>query len=77
MLVKHASEFDADELSQFLNTRESVTTYDLKRQVALLNHLNVEFDNFTEDIMLGSFLLNPSKKIIDVAKLLLYSTCVD
>lgn len=68
VLVKHASEFDADELSQFLNTRESVTTYDLKRQVALLNHLNVEFDNFTEDIMLGSFLLNPSKKIIDVAE---------
>lgn len=68
VLVKAASEFDADELSQFLNTRESVTTYDLKRQVALLNHLNVEFDNFTEDIMLGSFLLNPSKKIIDVAE---------
>ncbi|HBV22189.1 MAG TPA: DNA polymerase I [Jeotgalicoccus sp.] len=68
VLVKHASEFDADELSQFLNTRESVTTYDLKRQVALLNHLNVEFDNFTKDIMLGSFLLNPSKKIIDVAE---------
>lgn len=68
VLVKHVSEFDADELSQFLNTRESVTTYDLKRQVALLNHLNVEFDNFTEDIMLGSFLLNPSKKIIDVAE---------
>lgn len=68
VLVKHASEFDADELSQFLNTRESVTTYDLKRQVALLNHLNVEFDHFTEDIMLGSFLLNPSKKIIDVAE---------
>src|SRR5699024_6536686 len=68
VLVKEASEFDADELSQFLNTRTSVTTYDLKRQVALLNHLNVEFDNFTEDIMLGSFLLNPSKKIIDVAE---------
>lgn len=68
VLVKHASEFDADELSQFLNTRKSVTTYDLKRQVALLNHLNVEFDNFTKDIMLGSFLLNPSKKIIDVAE---------
>lgn len=68
VLVKEATEFDADELSQFLNTRNSVTTYDLKRQVALLNHLNVEFDNFTADIMLGSFLLNPSKKIIDVAE---------
>ena len=68
VLVKAASEFDSDELSQFLNTRTSVTTYDLKRQVALLNHLNIEFDHFTEDIMLGSFLLNPSKKIIDVAE---------
>ncbi|CAD2074732.1 DNA polymerase I [Jeotgalicoccus aerolatus] len=68
VLVKEAGEFDSDELSQFLNTRNSVTTYDLKRQVALLNHLDVEFDQFTEDIMLGSFLLNPSKKIIDVAE---------
>ena len=68
VLVKEAGEFDSDELSQFLNTRNSVTTYDLKRQVALLNHLNVAFDQFTEDIMLGSFLLNPSKKIIDVAE---------
>lgn len=68
VLVKEAGEFDSDELSQFLNTRNSVTTYDLKRQVALLNHLDVDFDQFTEDIMLGSFLLNPSKKIIDVAE---------
>src|SRR5699024_5127285 len=68
VLVKAAAEFDSDELSQFLNTRTSVATYDLKRQVALLNHLNIEFDHFTEDIMLGSFLLNPSKKIIDVAE---------
>src|SRR5699024_3008716 len=68
VLVKEASEFDAEELIQFVNTRTSVATYDLKRPVALLNHLNVEFDNITEDIMLGSFLLNPSKKIIDVAE---------
>lgn len=68
VLVKEVSEFDTDELSQFLNSRKNITTYDLKRQVALLNHLNVEFDDFTEDIMLGSFLINPSKKIIDVAE---------
>src|SRR5699024_8932633 len=45
VLVKAAAEFDSDELSQFLNTRTSVATYDLKRQVALLNHLNIEFDH--------------------------------
>ena len=66
--VKAISDVDNTTLADFLSSRESVNTYDLKRQIALLHHLDIDFEDFTEDIMLGSFLINPSKKIIDVAE---------
>ena len=60
-------DIDKNELEEFLKTRKSVNTYDLKRQIAFLNHLGVLFNQFTEDIMLGAFLLDPGKKIEDVS----------
>ncbi|QQD85257.1 DNA polymerase I [Jeotgalicoccus sp. ATCC 8456] len=68
VFVKAISEIDNKALAEFLHSRESVNTYDLKRQIALLHHLDIDFEDFTEDIMLASFLINPSKKIIDVAE---------
>lgn len=68
VLVQAVKDINTKALSDFLSSRNSVNTYDLKRQIALLHHLDIVFDDFTEDIMLGSFLLNPSKKIIDVAE---------
>lgn len=68
VFLKAISEVDNKALADFLSSRESVNTYDLKRQIALLHHLDIDFEDFTEDIMLGSFLINPSKKIIDVAE---------
>ncbi|MDK6863155.1 DNA polymerase I [Nosocomiicoccus ampullae] len=60
-------DIDKNELEEFLKTRKSVNTYDLKRQIAFLNQLGVSFNQFTEDIMLGAFLLDPGKKIEDVS----------
>ena len=68
VFLKAISDVDNKALADFLSSRESVNTYDLKRQIALLHHLDIDFEDFTEDIMLGSFLINPSKKIIDVAE---------
>lgn len=56
------------ELESFINSRKTINTYDLKRQMGLLSQLDIEFRDFTTDIMLGSFILDPSRKIIDVAE---------
>ncbi|WP_040928712.1 DNA polymerase I [Nosocomiicoccus massiliensis] len=65
--VTAVEDVDKNELEEFLKTRKSVNTYDLKRQIAFLNQLGVSFNQFTEDIMLGAFLLDPGKKIEDVS----------
>src|SRR5699024_10016698 len=59
---------DATELEEFLNSREEVNAYDIKRQIALLNQLDIRFNGFSNDIMMASFLLDPSTKIIDVSE---------
>ena len=65
--VTNVEDIDTESLEEFLTTRDTVNTYDLKRQIAFLNQLDVTFTNFTGDIMLGSFLLDPGKKIVDVS----------
>lgn len=65
--VTNVEDIDIESLKDFLTTRDTVNTYDLKRQIAFLNQLDINFNNFTNDIMLGSFLLNPGKKIVDVS----------
>ncbi|QYA47828.1 DNA polymerase I [Nosocomiicoccus ampullae] len=65
--VTNVEDIDNESLKEFLTTRDTVNTYDLKRQIAFLNQLDVSFTNFTGDIMLGSFLLDPGKKIVDVS----------
>lgn len=59
---------DAEALEAFLASRDSINVYDLKRQTGLLRQLGVTFNDFTTDVMLASFLLDPSKKILDVAE---------
>lgn len=66
--ISKVSEVDANELHTLLSKKITVNSYDIKRQIALLTHLNIEFTDFTSDIMLASFLLDPSKKIIDVSE---------
>lgn len=66
--VKSIEEIDAAGLESFLEGREEVNAYDIKRQIALLRQLGIEFTGFEHDIMMASFLLDPSKKIIDVAE---------
>ena len=68
VMTKKVEDIDLEDFKEFLESRKTVKTYDLKRQVALLDHLDIKFDHFTDDIMLASFLINPSKKIIDVAE---------
>ena len=65
--VTNVEDIDNESLEEFLTTRDTVNTYDLKRQIAFLNQLDVSFTNFTGDIMLGSFLLDPGKKIVDIS----------
>lgn len=65
--VTNVEDIDTESLEEFLTTRDTINTYDLKRQIAFLNQLDVTFTNFTGDIMLGSFLLDPGKKIVDVS----------
>ncbi|CAM4163023.1 DNA polymerase I [Lacicoccus alkaliphilus] len=66
--VKNIDDVDAGALEAFLDAREEVNAYDIKRQIALLRQLGIGFTGFTHDIMMASFLLDPSKKIIDVAE---------
>ncbi|MFC3418358.1 DNA polymerase I [Salinicoccus hispanicus] len=66
--ISNAEDIDREGLEQFLKSRETINVYDIKRQMGLLKHLDIHFEDFDTDIMLGSFLLDPSKKIIDVAE---------
>ena len=66
--ISEMDEIDPDQLESFLKSRKSINVYDIKRQMGLLKHLDIHFQDFDYDIMLGSFLLDPSKKIIDVAE---------
>jgi DNA polymerase-1 len=66
--IRKVSELDAQQLNQFLRNKNSVNSYDIKRQIALLTHLDITFTDFTSDVMLASFLLDPSRKIIDVSE---------
>ncbi|AKG74234.1 DNA polymerase I [Salinicoccus halodurans] len=59
---------DAGTLGKFLNSRRAINVYDLKRQTGLLRQLAIRFNDFTTDVMLASFLLDPSRKILDVAE---------
>ena len=68
VMTKKVEDIDLADFKEFLESRKTVKTYDLKRQVALLDHLDIKFDHFTDDLMLASFLINTSKKIIDVAE---------
>lgn len=66
--VRSLENINAKQLEEFLNSREAVNAYDIKRQIALLNQLNIRFNGFSNDIMMASFLLDPSTKIIDVSE---------
>ncbi len=66
--VEKVDAIDVDTIKQFLNDRDAVWTYDIKRNICLLNHLDIDFTNFTEDIMLSAFLIDPSIKIVGVAE---------
>lgn len=66
--VKKIEDIDAAALEEFLGARGEVNAYDIKRQIALLRQLGIGFTDFENDIMMASFLLDPSKKIIDVAE---------
>lgn len=66
--ISRVEDVDRTALEQFLRSRETINVYDIKRQMGLLKHLDIHFEDFDTDIMLGSFLLDPSKKIIDVAE---------
>lgn len=59
---------DVGALGRFLYSRRTINVYDLKRQTALLRQLAIRFNDFTTDVMLASFLLDPSRKILDVAE---------
>lgn len=66
--VKKVEDMDMAALAEFLVSRESVATYDIKRNIVLLKQMNIEFANFTEDMMLAAFLIDPSIKIIGVSE---------
>src|SRR5699024_527945 len=66
--ITRTEDIKADQLEAFLTTRKSINVYDLKRQTGLLRQLGVTFNDFTSDVMLASFLLDPSRKILDVAE---------
>ncbi|GAB3060800.1 DNA polymerase I [Salinicoccus sesuvii] len=66
--ISEVEDVDHKALEQFLKSRDTINVYDIKRQMGLLKHLDIHFEAFDTDIMLGSFLLDPSKKIIDVAE---------
>ncbi|GAA3724402.1 DNA polymerase I [Salinicoccus jeotgali] len=66
--IKPLNELESSSIEDFLTSRNSINVYDIKRQMGLLRHLDIHFKGFDSDIMLGSFLLDPSKKIIDVAE---------
>ncbi|MFD2829104.1 DNA polymerase I [Corticicoccus populi] len=66
--ISRTEDVDTDELLKVLNHSDTVNSYDIKRQIALLSHLGIQFTDFTSDIMLASFLLDPSKKIIGVSE---------
>lgn len=66
--ISKVEDVDSNVLSEFLSSRNTVNSYDIKRQIALLTHLGITFTDFTSDVMLASFLLDPSKKIIDVSE---------
>ncbi len=66
--IKSIEAIDTGALEAFLEGRTEVSAYDIKRQIALLRQLGIGFTGFTDDIMMASFLLDPSKKIIDVAE---------
>ncbi len=67
-VVDKIDAFDVKVLESFLISRESINVYDLKRQTGLLRQLDITFNDFTSDVMLASFLLDPSRKILDVAE---------
>lgn len=66
--VQSIDALDKERFNQFLNEREEVWTYDIKRNICLLNHLDINFSDYTEDIMLSAFLIDPSIKIVGVAE---------
>ncbi|MCG1009301.1 DNA polymerase I [Salinicoccus sp. ID82-1] len=66
--ISKVEDVDQTKLQQFLKSRDTINVYDIKRQMGLLKHLGIHFEDFDTDIMLGSFLLDPSKKIIDAAE---------
>lgn len=66
--ITRTEDIEADQLEAFLATRKSINVYDLKRQTGLFRQLGVTFNDFTSDVMLASFLLDPSRKILDVAE---------
>lgn len=67
-IVKSVDDINIDELKAFLTSRDAIYTYDIKRNICLLNHLNIDFTDFTEDMMLAAFLIEPSITIVGVAE---------
>ncbi|WP_017549080.1 DNA polymerase I [Salinicoccus carnicancri] len=66
--ITRTEDIGTGQLEAFLATRKNINVYDLKRQTGLLRQLGVTFNDFTTDVMLASFLLDPSRKILDVAE---------
>lgn len=66
--ITRTEDIEAGQLEGFLASRKTINVYDLKRQTGLFRQLGVAFNDFTSDVMLASFLLDPSRKILDVAE---------
>src|SRR5699024_2721114 len=66
--ITRTEDIEAGQLEGFLASRKTINVYDLKRQTGLFRQLGVVFNDFTSDVMLASFLLDPSRKILDVAE---------
>ena len=66
--ISKIEEIDNEKLAEFLSARDAVYTYDIKRNICLLDKINIHFTDFDEDMMLAAFLIDPSIKIIGVAE---------
>ncbi|WP_020007537.1 DNA polymerase I [Salinicoccus albus] len=66
--VESTENIDTKELETFINSRKRINVYDIKRHIGLLRQMDIEFKGFNTDMMLASFLLNPSRKVLDVAE---------
>lgn len=66
--VSKVEDVDNEQLAEFLSARDAIYTYDIKRNICLLDKIGIQFKDFDEDMMLAAFLIDPSIKIIGVAE---------